>query len=225
LADGGTLFLDEIGEIPLDLQSKLLRVIQDGAFEAVGEDRTQVVDVRLIAATNRDLESHVRAGRFREDLFYRLNVFPIRIPPLRGRLEDVPLLAEHFLGMACRRMGRRPISLSDADRRKLMSYSWPGNVRELQNVMERTAILSIQGKPRLELPNSNQVESLPASLVPGSPGGEAGSYDDLYLMERELVARALEASEGKVSGANGAARRLGVKPTTLAYRMKKLGLK
>ena len=151
LADGGTLFLDEIGEIPLELQGKLLRVLQEANFERVGDERTRKVDVRLIAATNRDLKQEVQRGRFREDLYFRLNVFPIESVPLRERREDIPLLAQHFLASERREL-KSELRLSQGDVRRLMRYDWPGNVRELQNVIERATILAQNGRLRIDLP-------------------------------------------------------------------------
>jgi PAS domain S-box-containing protein len=224
LADGGTLFLDEVGEIPLELQGKLLRVLQEGNFERVGEERTRTVDVRLIAATNRDLKQEVQRGRFREDLYFRLNVFPIESVPLRERREDIPLLAQHFL-MSERAEPKSGLRLSEGDVRRLSRYDWPGNVRELQNVIERAAILAQNGRLRIDLPDT-----------PGpkpAPGGERQSNDErpavmtsaeLRDLERGNILAALTACNGKVFGANGAAAMLDVKPTTLASRMKALGL-
>eukprot|EP01034_Spumella_vulgaris_P023311 gene23311-29523_t len=154
LADRGTLFLDEVGEIPLELQSKLLRVLQEGQFERIGEERTRSVDVRIIAATNRDLKAAVRAGRFREDLFYRLDVMPIESVPLRERREDIPLLAVHFLEGARRKPAGAPLQLSEGDVRRLVAYPWPGNVRELQNVIERGIILARNGRLHIDLPDA-----------------------------------------------------------------------
>ena len=224
LADGGTLFLDEVGEIPLELQGKLLRVLQEGNFERVGEERTRTVDVRLIAATNRDLKLEVQRGRFREDLYFRLNVFPIESVPLRERREDIPLLAQHFL-MSERTEPKSGLRLSEGDVRRLSRYDWPGNVRELQNVIERAAILAQNGRLRIDLPDAPGPK--PAT------GGERQSSDErpavitsteLRDLERSNIQAALTACNGKVFGANGAAAMLDVKPTTLASRMKALGL-
>ncbi|WP_341705197.1 sigma 54-interacting transcriptional regulator, partial [Ferrovibrio sp.] len=171
LADGGTLFLDEVGEIPLELQGKLLRVLQEGQFERVGEERTRNVDVRLIAATNRDLRQEVRAGRFREDLFFRLNVVPVESVPLRERREDIPLLAAHFLRGMNRKMNTASLRLSEADVRRMAQYDWPGNVRELENVIERAAILARNGRLQVVLPDAGPAAS-PGPAPAGS--GEAG---------------------------------------------------
>ena len=225
-ADGGTLFLDEIGEIPLGLQAKLLRVIQEGVYERVGEERPREVDVRVIAATNRDLREEVRAGRFREDLYYRLDVFPISVAPLRERREDIVPLAEHFVARSAARMGRRPPRLSAADRRRLEAWDWPGNVRELQNTVERTLITWRGGPLQLDLPG----RAAPGSRqAPHGPSDDADSAPilgeaELHDLERENLRRALVRTRWKVSGPGGAAEILGVKPTTLASRIRKLGL-
>ncbi len=215
LADGGTLFLDEVGEIPLALQSKLLRVLQEGRFERVGESHTRTVDVRVVCATNRDLRAEVAAGRFREDLYYRLEVFPIELPPLRERRGDIAPLAEHLLEASCARLGVARPDLEVADIAALEGYGWPGNVRELQNVMERAAILSRGGPLQLDIGpggGATEADSKPSSL------------DELKTLEREIVRRALVAADWKIGGADGAAAALGLAPTTLASRLKKLGL-
>ncbi len=225
LADRGTLFLDEVGEIPVELQSKLLRVLQEGTFERVGEERTRTVDVRVIAATNRDLQEEVEAGRFREDLYYRLSVFPVHVAPLRHRLEDVPLLADHLLAQACRRLA---VPLPKLKRRHvdaLQRYSWPGNVRELQNVIERGAIRAQSGSLELDLPlRSNK--SQPPGVAKAAPrSGEILSYGKLKRQERENLLAALEACHWRISGPNGAANLLGLRPTTLASKIKAFGLR
>jgi PAS domain S-box-containing protein len=227
LADQGTLFLDEIGEIPLELQGKLLRVLQEGQFERVGDIRTRSVDVRIVAATNRRLDHEVAAGRFREDLFYRLNVFPIESVPLRERPEDIPLLAAHFLAKVCRRDGRSAPPFSRADVERLQAYHWPGNVRELENLIERALIVSPGRKLVIDLP----VSAIPASMA-SAPGRDAATgagaaprtEAERRAQERAMIVAALEASGGKVFGPNGAAERLGLKPTTLASRIKRLGI-
>ncbi|ETR75776.1 PAS sensor protein [Afipia sp. P52-10] len=219
LADGGTLFLDEVGEIPLELQGKLLRVLQEGHFERVGEEKTRSVDVRVIAATNRDLKQEVQRGRFREDLYFRLNVFPIETLPLRERREDIPLLAQHFLSNETseRKGGLR---LSEADARRLSRYDWPGNVRELQNVIERAVILSQNGRLRIDLPDQTPhapiadggKEAKPAVMTEGEVRG----------LERANIVAALRATGGKIFGPGGAAELMDMKPTTLASRIKAL---
>jgi formate hydrogenlyase transcriptional activator len=214
-AHGGTLFLDEIGELPADVQVMLLRVLQEREFERLGSSQTLRVDVRLIAATNRDLAEAVRAGQFRSDLYYRLNVFPIHLPPLRERLEDIPALVSHFAAKHGTRFGRH---ITRIDRRLLSAleaYAWPGNVRELENMVERAVILSKGGTLRLD------GRSL-AGLVPGA---EAGSLDGhLERQEREAIEAALRATRGRVAGPKGAARRLGLAPSTLEFRIKRLGI-
>ncbi|PWC37837.1 sigma 54-interacting transcriptional regulator [Azospirillum sp. TSO35-2] len=223
LADGGTLFLDEVGEIPPDLQGKLLRVLQDGLFERVGEERTRAVDVRIVAATNRDLRAEVERGRFRQDLYFRLNVFPIVSPPLRDRPEDIPLLAAHALRNAVARLNCGPLALTEGDVRRLAAYRWPGNVRELQNVIERAAILARNGRIHLDLP-AGEPAVVPAAAV-ATPGvATIETAQDLRARERANIVAALEAAGGKVSGPGGAAERLGVPPTTLASRIKALGV-
>ncbi len=246
-ADGGTLFLDEVGEIPLALQSKFLRVLQEKQYERVGEDKTRTVDVRIIAATNRNLKQAVADGAFREDLYYRLNVFPIEVPPLRERKEDIPLLAAHFLAQAARRL-RLPLPrFTEAQAELLKRYDWPGNVRELQNATERALILAQNGLLRYNLPLVEPPAALSNWPVPpgneglrpppaGAEGGAAGSggaalgnrllsEDELRQLERENTRAALERCGWKVHGPGGAAKLLGVKPTTLISRMKKMGIK
>lgn len=222
LADGGTIFLDEVGEIPLDLQSKLLRVLQDQRFERVGEEKTRSVNVRVIAATNRDLKQEVSKGKFREDLFFRLNVFPIECQPLRERLSDVPLLANHFLEICCARMNIVRPTLTNANMADLKAYDWPGNARELQNVIERAAILSRQGKMQFDLPKLNM--TLDDSPIPISPQAQQIilTAEEMERFEAENIRRALENCGGRVSGETGAAALLGMKPTTLYSRLKKI---
>ncbi|GJE69232.1 Anaerobic nitric oxide reductase transcription regulator NorR [Methylorubrum podarium] len=224
LADGGTLFLDEVGEIPLDLQGKLLRVLQERQFERVGEERTRSVDVRLIAATNRDLKEEVRRGRFREDLYFRLNVFPVASAPLRERREDVPLIAQHFLEAAARRLNRPDLRLTEADARRLARYDWPGNVRELENVIERAAILAERGRLRFDLPEARgagpelRVTERPTDL------GRLLTEEERRARARSEIEAALHFTGGRIFGAGGAAELLGLKPTTLRSRMKVLGI-
>ncbi|WP_422928960.1 sigma 54-interacting transcriptional regulator [Singulisphaera sp. PoT] len=222
LADGGTLFLDEIGEIPLELQAKLLRVLQEGELERVGDERTRKVDVRLIAATNRDLRAEADAGRFRQDLYYRLSVFPVELPPLRKRLEDIPLLADHFLTLSCRKLGRPKPRLTLANVQHLQQYSWPGNIRELQHVIERSAITSTAGRLAFDLPQGE--EPRPSSIPVIESSGPILTECDLRQIESDNILAALRASRGKLYGPGGAAELIGIKPTTLASRMKALGL-
>lgn len=225
LADGGTLFLDEVGEIPLELQGKLLRVLQEGHFERVGEERTRGVDVRVIAATNRELKAEVKQGRFREDLYFRLNVFPVETVPLRDRREDIPLLAQHFLTSESKSF-KSDLRLSEGDVRRLMQYDWPGNVRELQNVIERAAILAQNGRLRIDLPiQQGAAEPQAASRRPRNGASQAIMTDDeMRDYERSNIFAALKASGGKVFGKGGAAELLAIKPTTLASRIKSLGI-
>ncbi|CFX28274.1 Formate hydrogenlyase transcriptional activator [Candidatus Filomicrobium marinum] len=228
LADGGTLFLDEVGEIPIDLQSKLLRVLQEGYFERVGEEHTRGVDVRIIAATNRDLEKEVLAGRFREDLFFRLNVFPIECQPLRKRPEDIATLAQNFLSVSCRRMNISEPRMTRADMEALQRYNWPGNARELQNVMERAAILSTRGKLQLNLPGRTDTPKearAPAKAATSVDEDRILTAQELDELERSNLERALMASQGRVSGAGGAAERLQINPQTLYSKLRKLQLK
>jgi PAS domain S-box-containing protein len=222
LADGGTIFLDEVGEIPLDLQSKLLRVLQESEYERVGDDRTHAVDVRVIAATNRDLEQAVEAGRFREDLYYRLSVFPIDVPPLRERGDDVVQIASHFLERTCQEFGHAPLTLSQQQAALLKHYDWPGNIRELKNVIERAVILSRGKVLRLDLAMSD-ILNAPAAhdAAAGTDSSQLLTEAALRELERQNIERALTLAAWRVSGPNGAAKMLGVKPTTLADRMKK----
>jgi DNA-binding NtrC family response regulator len=228
-AAGGTLFLDEIGEIPLELQSKLLRVLQEKSYERVGEDRTRSTDVRIVVATNRDLKREVEAGRFREDLFYRLNVFPIKVAPLRNRKEDIPLLANHFIELAVKELGCPVPRLTRAGIDALQGYDWPGNVRELRNVIERAAIFAQGGALEFDLPGT----------VPGIEVQDdsfeiesSDEFDQEFLTdaemrrrERENLFAVLQKTGWKIKGINGAAELLGVKPTTLISRIEKMGLK
>ena len=225
-AEGGTLFLDEIGEVPVDLQSKLLRALQEKRYERVGEDRTRRADVRIIAATNRDLKREVAAGRFREDLYYRLNVFPIQVAPLRERQEDVPLLAQHFLRLSAKELGCPKPRLTRAGSLELRSYDWPGNIRELRNVIERAVILARGGDLQFDLPVTSAAPALP-SAQPGSAGPKADYLTDAQLRqtERDNLLVVLEKTGWKIKGPDGAAELLGVKPTTLVSRIKTMGLK
>jgi len=222
LAHGGTLLLDEVGEIPLELQAKLLRVLQEGELERVGEERTRKIDVRVIAATHRDLRREAEAGRFRSDLYYRLSVFPIEVPPLRERSADVPLLAESFVASAARRLGRKPPKLTRAVVQRLQGYSWPGNVRELQHVIERAVLTSGGAALEVELPDTT------ATRTPKNPAAAEAKVvrteTELRQLERDNLRAALATTDGRIYGKNGAAALLGVRPTTLASRMKALGL-
>jgi PAS domain S-box-containing protein len=223
LADGATLFLDEVGEIPLELQGKLLRVLQEKQFERVGEERTRHVDVRIVAATNRSLKNDVKAGRFREDLFYRLDVFPIESVPLRERPEDIPLLAQHALDGAIAKLNASKIRLTSSDIDRLTAYDWPGNVRELENVIERAVILASNGRLRISLPvietrARTSKTAVAASAAAIMTEGERRSRD------RANIEAALRATDGKIFGADGAAVLLEVPPTTLISRMKSLGV-
>ncbi|WP_431036995.1 sigma 54-interacting transcriptional regulator [Pseudomonas yamanorum] len=220
LADGGTLFLDEIGEIPLELQSKLLRVLQEGQFERVGEERTRSVDVRIIAATNRDLRAEVQAKRFREDLFFRLNVFPVHSPSLHERRSDIPLLASHFLQLIGARLNMPGHRLNKGDMARLQAYDWPGNIRELQNVIERALITATGAELNIDLPNA-----LVASQVDMAEGLlRIMTEQELRTLERDNVCAAMTACGGKLFGKDGAAELLGIKTTTLASRLKKMGI-
>jgi transcriptional regulator with GAF, ATPase, and Fis domain len=229
LAHGGTLFLDEIGEVPLELQSKLLRVLQEGQFEKVGEDRTRTVDVRIIAATNRDLADEVKAGRFRHDLYYRLSVFPIEVPPLRERMEDIPVLAQRFLQQSARKLGANVPRLTPAQIKELQSYDWPGNVRELQNALERAVIRSRNGHLDLDLGLRHSTSAAPAPRVPrradATPKTAPASLQDLKQHERSFILEALSKTRGKIYGPDGAAALLGLKPTTLSSKVHRMGLK
>jgi PAS domain S-box-containing protein len=219
VADGGTLFLDEIGELPLALQGKLLRVLQDGEFERVGESTTRKVNVRVIAATNRDLKQQVSTRKFREDLYFRLHVFPIRALPLRERLEDIPLLVAHFLQKACQRFHKPELKISLAQIQRLQAYEWPGNIRELENRIERQVILSQGDKLIMDdlpsLPRNPQRPLAPIEVV---------TEQDCRNIRHQAIVDALQLSNGKIYGEGGAAQRLGIQPTTLASRLKKLGI-
>ena len=215
LADGGTIFLDEVGEIPLDLQTKLLRVLQEREFERLGSGRTLRTDARLIAATNRDLAALVEEKRFRADLFYRLNVFPVHMPPLHERPEDIPLLVRHFVEHYARRMKRAIETIPSETMEVLTRYRWPGNVRELQNLMERAVILS--PGPVLHVP----LGDLDVRATGGQPRGPAQTLEEA---ERAHIVATLTDTNWVVAGARGAAVRLGMNRSTLQFRMKKLGI-
>jgi transcriptional regulator with GAF, ATPase, and Fis domain len=222
LADGGCLFLDEIGEIPLELQSKLLRVLQEGELERVGEERTRKVNFRLLAATNRNLKEEAAKNRFRSDLYYRLSVFPIEIPPLSKRLEDIPLLAERFLELAARKLGRPQPRLTMATLKALQGYNWPGNVRELQHVIERAVIASTRGPLKIELPDSDEAKPPTAEIEVASE--RIWTEKEFRQLEANNLRAALQASSGKIYGPGGAAELLGLKPTTLLSRLKSFGI-
>ena len=224
-ANNGTLFLDEIGEIPLDLQSKLLRVLQEGTFERVGEHQVRRVDVRIIAATNRNLEAEVSAGNFRQDLYYRLNVFPIRVPSLRERVDDIPLLAEHLVELICRKLNRPLPRLTTANVNTLQAYEWPGNVRELQNVIERAVIVGKGDKLSFDLPNAIMNATAAEDNPPENRVPRILTDGELRQLEKDNLAAALAQTDGKIYGPDGAASLLGLNPTTLASRLKKLGFK
>ena len=227
-ADGGTLFLDEVGEIPLDMQTKLLRVLQGGQFERIGDEATREVDVRIVAATNRDLKGDVDAKRFREDLYYRLNVFPVEVAPLRERKEDIALLAEHFVKLICRKMNRPMLELNGDALDRLQRHDWPGNIRELQNVIERAVITAKTGILQIELPRQG---GGPLAAVGGAlSGGSAGddvmviTDEEIRQIERRNIIAALRMTKWKMGGAGGAADLLGIRPTTLASRMKAMDI-
>ncbi|MGI9292083.1 MAG: sigma 54-interacting transcriptional regulator [Gammaproteobacteria bacterium] len=228
LADGGTIFLDEVGEIPMTLQGKLLRVLQEREFERVGEDVTRQVDVRVIAATNRDLEKEVEAGNFREDLYYRLSVFPVQVPPLRKRGDDVIQLAVHFLDQVCRDFGRENPGLTQRQVEAMRRYDWPGNIRELKNVIERAIILSPQeGRLELSLPETTapQTEAVASKQVRVATSVRDFSTDEeMKQQQRDNMRKALEYADWRVSGKGGAAELLGLRPTTLTDRMRSFGL-
>ena len=211
LADRGTLFLDEVGDMPLELQPKLLRALQERAYERVGSARTKRVDLRLVAATNCDLEQMMEEKQFRSDLYYRLNVFPVRLPPLRERREDIPLLVQHFMQKYARRMGKHIETVPAATMQKLMRWDWPGNVRELENLIERAVILTTGATLAVSLPEKMNGAIDAVEVV--------GNYE-----EQARIVRILQETKGRISGPNGAALRLGVKRSTLLDRMKKLGI-
>jgi len=213
MADKGTLFLDEVGDIPPALQPKLLRVLQEQEFERLGSNRTHQVDVRLVAATNRNLVDMVKRNEFRSDLYYRLNVFPIPLPPLRARREDIPALVEHFVEIYARRMGKQIDQVSSETMSELASYAWPGNIRELQNFIERSVILS-----------TGNVLQAPFASLKAAATTEAQEAVTLEEAERNHIRKTLDQTRWVVSGPNGAAARLGIKRSTLYFRMQKLGI-
>jgi transcriptional regulator with GAF, ATPase, and Fis domain len=232
-ADGGTLFLDEVGELPLDVQVKLLRVLQEQEFERVGSTRSQKVNVRVIAATNRDLEAEVAAGRFRADLYYRLSVFPVRVPSLRERAEDIPALVRHFLAQFQRKLIKSLKEVTPESMARLEAYSWPGNIRELQNVLERACVLATSsvveiaasdagGPPTGEWRVRTAVTvSGPAKILEMPDRSEVVTLDEA---ERNHIRRAMKVANGRIHGPRGAADLLGINPSTLRSRMAKLGI-
>jgi len=224
LANGGTLFLDEVGEIPMSLQGKLLRALQEKEFERVGDEKTTTVDVRVVAATNRNLEEEVAAGRFREDLYYRLSVFPIELPPLRERVADIALLATHFLESICNELGRDPLTLSKKDITTLQQHQWPGNIRELRNVIERAVILTKGERLRLDLAigGSEPIEPRSESVDTGS--SSFLTEVEFRAREKQNLIAVLRASNWRVWGPDGAAALLGISPSTLSYRMNAFGI-
>jgi transcriptional regulator with GAF, ATPase, and Fis domain len=224
LANGGTLFLDEVGEIPMSLQGKLLRALQEQEFERVGDDETTRVDVRVVAATNRDLEEEVAAGRFREDLYYRLSVFPIELPPLRDRIEDVAPLATRFLDTICAELGRDSLKLSKQHIIMLQKHRWPGNVRELKNVMERAVILTKGARLRLDLAMGATAKPDPSPEPEVAETGQFLTEEEFRAKEKQNLVAALRAADWRVWGPDGAAAMLGIKPSTLSYRMNAFGI-
>ena len=225
LATGGTLFLDEVGEIPLALQGKLLRVLQEKCYERVGEEKTRRTDVRIVAATNRDLEKEVAAGRFRGDLYYRLNVFPLKIAPLRERKGDIPLLAAYFLNLVAKDLGCPKPRLTQAGIETLQNYDWPGNIRELRNVIERAVIFAGGGALEFNLPanGSNPASFERADVNRREP--EILTEPEIRRRERDNIFAVLQKTSWKIKGADGAAELLGLKPSTLISRIAKMGLK
>jgi DNA-binding NtrC family response regulator len=226
-AAGGTLFLDEVGEIPLELQSKLLRVLQEKSYERVGEEKTRHADVRIVAATNRALKKEVAAGRFREDLYYRLNVFPMQVVPLRDRKDDIPLLASYFIEISVKELGCPRPRLTRAGIEALQGYDWPGNIRELRNVIERAVIFAQGGALDFDVPGTSSLLDLtsfePLDVEQAEP--EYLTESEMRRRERENLFVVLQRTGWKIKGVDGAAELLGVKPTTLISRIEKLGLK
>jgi transcriptional regulator with GAF, ATPase, and Fis domain len=216
LANGGTIFLDEIGEMPYELQAKLLRVLQENEFERVGGKSAMRTDVRVIAATNRNLEKEVEAGRFRSDLFFRLNVFPLTMPPLRQRLEDIPLFVKYFMEKYSKRIGKNVLSIKKTSLDAMKEYNWPGNIRELEHLIERAIIIS-----------TGQTLEIDNIILSGqhNTATEVSAIKPLIEVEREHIVNALKATRGKVTGENGAAALLGLNGKTLGSRMRKLGIK
>jgi len=227
LAQGGTIFLDEIGEVPADVQVKLLRVLQEREFERIGGNQTIKCDVRVIAATNRDLPKAIREGAFRADLYYRLNVFPIRLPALRERVADIPLLVQFFVQKYGPRVGRRMDTVAADTMHRLTHYQWPGNIRELENIIERALILATGAELKIDadvLPVSADDSERPTPAAPAPAGPRAGEASGLDQVQREHIVNTLQKTNWVIEGARGAASRLGMKPATLRHRMKKLGI-
>jgi formate hydrogenlyase transcriptional activator len=228
LADGGTLFLDEVSELALETQAKLLRVLQEQEFDPVGSSRTIKVDVRVIAATNRDLLADVRSGRFRSDLYYRLNVFPVELPPLRERPEDIAALATHFMQRMARKLGKPITKIAPATLAKLSGHSWPGNIRDLQNTIERAAVLTTGPELTVEWdlgPDLTQVSSVSAQRTRDADvAGQPAEPKTLEVIEREHIIAMLRKTRGVIEGPNGAAQLLALNPSTVRFRMKKLGI-
>jgi transcriptional regulator with GAF, ATPase, and Fis domain len=225
-ANGGTLFLDEVGEIPLELQAKLLRVLQEKSYERVGEDRTRHANVRIVAATNRDLQREVAVERFRRDFYYRLNVFPLTVAPLRDRKEDIPLLATHFIDLSVKEFGCARPTLTRLGLEILQKYDWPGNIRELRNVIERAVILAQGGLIAFDVPGNGASTDLAALKQISNERAEAEFLTEAEIRRRECenMFVVLQKTGWKIKGADGAARLLGVKPTTLISRIKRMGL-
>ncbi|MDX2176326.1 MAG: sigma 54-interacting transcriptional regulator [Candidatus Sumerlaeia bacterium] len=221
LADRGTLFLDEVGEIPLDLQSKLLRVLQEGEFERIGEASTRKVNVRVIAATNRDLQREAREGRFREDLYFRLGVFPISVPPLRDRTGDIPELVSHFLKESARRLGVAEPGVSRADLERLKAHPWPGNIRELGHAVERAVIMARGGRADFRLLVDHAPGATPERPRPSTEPADVHRDADVRAQQISNIRRALHQTDGRIYGPGGAAELLGIPPTTLASRVKR----
>lgn len=237
LANGGTLFLDEVGEIPLDLQGKLLRALQEQEFERVGDEKTIKVNVRIVAATNKNLAEEVKAKRFREDLYYRLSVFPVSIPPLRDRTDDIAPLAQHFLSLSCKELGRDPLPLFGTQIKALCKHDWPGNIRELKNVIERAVILSNNSRLRLDLAMPDGHFLLPTDkpdsqgnneqdILPGAEDDDSDFLTEAQFrdLEKANLIRALKFTGWKIAGKEGAAALMGLKPSTLTYRMGNFGI-
>ena len=227
LANGGTLFLDEVGEIPLEQQGKLLRALQEQEFERVGDEKTTSVDVRVVAATNKNLLEEIKLGNFREDLYYRLSVFPIELPPLRERVSDIVPLAQHFLKTVCTEQGRDSLALSKSQATSLCRYDWPGNIRELKNVIERAVILSPGNRLRLDqaMPMGRSGEKSEPLMVSFDLDDDEFMTDhEFRMLEKQNITRVLVKTSWRISGADGAAVLLGLKPSTLSYRMKALGI-